>query len=106
MATPVTLAGAVPDTQYPFDGADLTGYLFRGEPAPDRELFWRINSSGALRDGDLKPLRRNGQDQLFDVRADPRELVDLAQTRPAEAAELVAQWDRVDATLLPYPERT
>ncbi|WZU30946.1 Arylsulfatase [Rhodococcus ruber] len=105
-ATLVALAGATPDAGYPFDGADLTGYLFRGEPVPDRELFWRVNSSGALRDGDLKLLRANGQDQLFDVRADPRELVDLAQARPTELADLVARWERVDATLLPYPERT
>ena len=31
-----------PDPEYPLDGTSLAGYLLRGRPVPQRDLFWRM----------------------------------------------------------------
>jgi arylsulfatase A-like enzyme len=102
-ATFLELAGAKPDPHYPLDGASLVDHLFRGKPAPERDLFWRMRGERALRRGDLKYLRlADGADRLHDLAADAREQANLARARPAELADLRSAWEAIDATLLPY----
>jgi arylsulfatase A-like enzyme len=91
--------------------------LVDGEEYPEHDLFWRISSQGALRRGRFKYLR-DGRDRaylgnwprsygryelLYDVTVDGREAADLARRYPEVVAEMRATWDRIDATLLPYP---
>jgi arylsulfatase A-like enzyme len=103
-ATLLEVAGATASPDRPLDGASLAGHLLRGEPAPQRDLFWRMRGERALRRGDLKYVRlSDGVDHLYDLGADVREQADLARRRPAELAELRGAWEGVDATLLPYP---
>ncbi|MFF9280922.1 sulfatase family protein [Streptomyces griseosporeus] len=103
-ATLLEAAGARPDPAHPLDGRSLAGYLLRGERAPERDLFWRVRGNRALRRGKWKYYRdTGGRDHLFDLSSDLREQADLATARPDLLAELRAAWERVDATLLPYP---
>jgi arylsulfatase A-like enzyme len=102
-ATFLELAGAKPHRDYPPDGVSLVGHLFRGRPAPERDLFWRMRSSRALRRGNLKYVQNaNGPAALYDVAEDAREQANLATKRSADLAELKAAWDRINGDLLPY----
>ncbi|RJQ81485.1 twin-arginine translocation pathway signal protein [Pseudonocardiaceae bacterium YIM PH 21723] len=104
--TPTLLeaAGAAPHPSYPLDGANLTGYLLRGEKFPQRDLFWRTKGERALRRGDWKYYRgTDGQDVLFNLPADPREQANKATAEPALLRDLKASWEKTDATLLKYP---
>ncbi|MGV9926540.1 sulfatase-like hydrolase/transferase [Nocardia rhamnosiphila] len=102
-ATLLSLAGAPTDDSRTLDGADLRDYLFGDGLIPHRELFWRIQSGGALRDGDFKLLRTPDADKLFDLADDPREQANLAGRYPARLRDLVARWEAVNDALLPYP---
>ncbi|NHC46669.1 sulfatase family protein [Motilibacter aurantiacus] len=102
-ATLLELGGAAADPAYPLDGKSLAGYLLRGEQAPERDLFWRVRGSRALRRGDWKYYQ--GSDnvpRLYDLARDVHEQADRAAAEPALLADLRASWERVDATLLPY----
>ncbi|KRC53958.1 MULTISPECIES: sulfatase-like hydrolase/transferase [unclassified Nocardioides] len=101
-ATFLELAGASPDPSYPLDGTSLVPHLFEGEDVPERDLFWRTRSGRALRRGDLKYVRLNNTDYLYDLGADVREQANLAAKRPADLAELRSAWEAVNATLLAY----
>ncbi|HVK27732.1 MAG TPA: sulfatase-like hydrolase/transferase [Nocardioides sp.] len=101
-ATFLELGGAEPDPSYPLDGTSLVPHLFEGEDVPERDLFWRTRSGRALRRGDLKYVRINNTDYLYDLAADAREQANLATRRPADLAELRRAWEKVDATLLAY----
>ncbi|MCP3803904.1 sulfatase-like hydrolase/transferase [Allokutzneria sp. A3M-2-11 16] len=112
-ATLLEVAGARPHAAHPLDGVSLAGHLLRGEAAPARDLFWRQNGQRALRRGKWKYYRaerariplHNGKDVLFDLEQDQHEGADRSAHEPALVAELKAAWEKVDATLLPYPRR-
>ena len=101
-ATILELAGAEAEPGYEPDGTSLAGYLLRGRPVPQRDLFWRMVGQRALRRGDLKYVRTEGTDHLYDLAADVREQADLAGRRPADLASLRSAWESIDAELLPY----
>jgi len=119
-ATFLDAAGTGPDPGHPLDGVSLLPWLVDGAPYPEHDLFWRIASQGALRRGRFKYLR-DGRDRalvgnwprrhrpgrpyeyLYDVTVDGREAADLARAHPEVVAELRAEWDRIDGTLLPVP---
>ncbi|MEU4426947.1 sulfatase-like hydrolase/transferase [Actinoplanes sp. NPDC024001] len=103
-ATLLEIAGAEPHPDYPLDGASLAGYLLRGTPAPERDLFWRTRANRALRRGKWKYLRLSatGGDALYDLTTDPREQANLAAKHPQLVAELRARWEEIDAPQLRY----
>ena len=94
-----------PDPAYPLDGTSLVPHLFEGVACPQRDLFWRTRDGRALRRGDLKYVRLDGVDHLYDVEADSREQADLAKKRPQDLAALRTAWEQVNQGLLPYPAR-
>ncbi len=96
-ATLLGLAGIEPPR--PLDGIDLMP-LIRGEPAPDRMLFWRIvrrdRRQWAAREGRFKYLRIEDHEMLFDVESDPGEATDLLAVHPERTARLrsaLRAWD-------------
>ncbi|HEY8984865.1 MAG TPA: sulfatase-like hydrolase/transferase [Streptomyces sp.] len=102
-ATLLELGGAHPDPAHPLDGTSLAGYLLRGEPLPERDLFWRVRANKALRRGDWKYYQdKDKVDHLYNLAADSREQADLAPDEPELLAELKAAWEKTAATLLPY----
>ena len=90
-ATAVALSGAPvgPD----LDGVDLTPFL-KGQKTGDahRQLFWRSNYQGAMREGRWKMVKAEDAYYLFDLKADIGERRDLAATNPKRLAEMKATW--------------
>jgi arylsulfatase A-like enzyme len=97
-------AGVPPAAQAPTDGLSLLPALL-DRRVVERELCWRFkaHSQAALRRGAWKYLRLNGTEYLFDVVADPQERGNLRTHHPDRFASMKADWDRWNATMLPYP---
>ncbi len=103
LPTLLAAAGAAPDPAYPPDGANLLPVLL-GEQAPaERTLFWRYkaNEQRAVRSGDWKYLKLNGNEFLFDLSVDHRERANLAYRYPERLADLKQQWETWNADMLP-----
>lgn len=99
MPTFLAAAGVSPDPSFPSDGIDL---LPRLQSPASRSLFWRYKHEAqrAHVEGDWKYLRINGNDFLFDVRADQHERANLKQRHPEVFARLAAAWEGWNATML------
>jgi arylsulfatase A-like enzyme len=100
--TLVTAAGTSMDSAYPPDGESLLPALTeRATPHP-RKFYWRYKagSQRALRDGDLKYLRINGNEFLFDVVRDPRERANLKERDKDAFERLKKDWEVWNATML------
>ena len=97
---PTALAAAGLPPEKKLDGVNLLPFL-KGEAsgAPHQQLYWRAkNAQGwAVRQGDWKLLYnqkvKNPKLELFDVRKDAAESVDLATAHPEKVAELKQAWD-------------
>ncbi|WP_082577487.1 MULTISPECIES: sulfatase-like hydrolase/transferase [unclassified Massilia] len=103
LPTLLAAAGGAPDPAYPPDGQDLLPVL-TGQRAPgERTLFWRYkaNAQRAVRSGNWKYLRLNGNDFLFDVSVDQRERANLAQRHPDVFDKLKGEWESWNASMLP-----
>ena len=83
LPTLLAAAGTSPDAAYPSDGEDLGPILAGRVPPHPRKLFWRykFGSQRAVRDGNWKYLRIQGNEFLFDVVQDPRERANLKERR-------------------------
>ncbi|MFM8610893.1 MAG: sulfatase [Burkholderiaceae bacterium] len=104
-ATMLEVGGAKPHPDYPLDGASLTAVLRDASHAFARPLHWRMNHRGqrALRDGDWKYLRVDGNDYLFNIPADERERANLAPRQPERLARMREAWEAWEATVPPIP---
>ncbi len=82
------------------DGKSFVAAL-KGEPFARESIFWHFphysnhgmqSPGGAVRSGDYKLLEyfENNSVQLFNLKKDPGERVDLAKAQPEKAAELLA----------------
>lgn len=103
LPTLLAAAGGAPDPAYPPDGQNLLPVL-TGQRAPaERTLFWRYkaNAQRAVRSGNWKYLRINGNEFLFDVTVDQRERANLAQRHPDVFNRLKGEWETWSASMLP-----
>ena len=103
LPTLLDAAGLAPHEDYPSDGLSVLPML-TGEFRPVRRtLFWRYKSNAqrAVRDGDLKYLKIQENEFLFDVVVDPRERGNLKARRPDDFARLTAAWAAWNETMLP-----
>ena len=105
-ATLLDAAGAPADPAHPLDGISLLPVLRDAAHSFRRPLHWRMNHRGqrALRDGDWKYLRVDGNDYLFNIPADERERANLGAREPARLAAIRAAWESWNATMPPIPE--
>jgi arylsulfatase A-like enzyme len=104
-ATLLDAAGVAADPVYPLDGISLLPVLQQPGRLFHRPLYWRMNHRGqrALRDGDWKYLRVDGNDYLFNIAADERERANLAAREPARLAAMREAWSRWNDTMPPIP---
>lgn len=106
LPTLLAAAGTAPDPRYPSDGQDLSPVLTGKAPPTPRQLFWRYkaNAQQAMRDGDLKYLKLNGNTFLFDVVADPMERANLKDRQKDTFQRLERRWREWEQTMLPLSE--
>jgi arylsulfatase A-like enzyme len=104
-ATLLDAAGVAADPGYPLDGVSLLPVLRQADRFFHRPLYWRMNHRGqrALRDGDWKYLRVDGNDYLFNIAADERERANLAPREPARLAAMREAWERWNDGMPPIP---
>ena len=105
-ATMMTLGGASPDPDYPLDGVSLTEVLHDPAHTFARPMHWRMNHRGqrAMRLGDYKYLRVDGNDYLFNIPADARERANLGGHLPAQLQALRENWEAWNASMPAIPE--
>jgi arylsulfatase B len=89
------------------DGVNLIKFLTNDNAdRPHETLFWRQGARAALRHGDWKIVRPGPNQrrwELFDLRADPGEKIDLAGQETARAAELIQRWEELNKTQMRDP---
>lgn len=84
------------------DGVDLVPFL-TGEArgVPHETLFWRRSEAAAVREGDWKLVRSNGNPTLlFDLGRDPSERRDLSGDEPEVLAELTEKLEAWEAGMM------
>ncbi|MDP3411802.1 MAG: sulfatase-like hydrolase/transferase, partial [Polaromonas sp.] len=104
-ATLLDAAGVAAAPGYPLDGMSLLPVLQQPERHFYRPLYWRMNHRGqrALRDGDWKYLRVDGNDYLFNIPADERERANLASREPTRLAAMREAWERWNDSMPAIP---
>ena len=104
-ATFLDAAGVAAAPDYPLDGVSLLPVLRDGSHSFERPLYFRMNHRGqrALRDGDWKYLRVDGDDYLFNIPSDERERANHAPREPRRLQAMRAAWEAWNATMPPIP---
>lgn len=94
----------VDDSQ--FDGMNLMPVILGDEPVRERTIFWRFENGdqAAVRQGDWKYFRADGQEWLFDVEKGPHERNQLADDYPDKFEELKSLWESWNSEMEPYRE--
>lgn len=102
LPTLLAAAGGKPDPDYPSDGENILPVL-KGAPPHYRTLYWRYKACNqrALRDANLKYLKINENEFLFDVVVDQRERANLKDKKPQEFERLKKLWTDLDSKFLP-----
>jgi len=99
-ATAAAAAGASVPTDRTMDGVNLVPYI-TGETqgAPHQSIFWRSGGYRVLLAGDWKiQVDDNpGKTWLYDLKTDPTEQTNLADSNPDKLAEMKALLDKVNA---------
>lgn len=105
-ATFLDAAGVAAAPDYPLDGISLLPVLDDSAHHFERPLYFRMNHRGqrALRDGDWKYLRVDGNDYLFNIPADERERANRAPREPQRLEAMRAAWEAWNATMPSIPE--
>ena len=87
LPTLLAAAGLAPDRA--LDGVNLLPLATGGTTAPPRAVMhWLLGANHAVRRGDLKYVRQDREDFLFDLAADPGEAANLATKSPVLVSEL------------------
>ena len=98
----VVAAAGLKSPPRPYDGKDLMVQLSDKAVWSRKPLFWRSTPIRAVRDGDWKYLETyDGERFLYDVKADPRETVNLASREPERVAALKAKLDAWETDKVP-----
>lgn len=107
LPTFLAAAGGTPDPRLQFDGVNIAPAI-SGEALPERSLFWRYKGHGqrAVRRGNLKYLKIDQNEFLFDVVADPLERANLKHREPDTFVALKAEWETWDKTMLPLDPKS
>ena len=88
-----------------YDGMDLSAQIMEGAAPVTRTLFWRMKAynQAAIRRGDWKYFKINGQEHLFNLAKDERERAVLNDLHPEILEELKLEWDAWNREMLSYP---
>ena len=69
--------------------------IFHGKTREShKEIYWHFGSANAVRQGDLKAVRQGRSSwELYDLKADPSEVNNLAKVNPEKTKELGKMWE-------------
>ena len=69
--------------------------IFKGKQREShKEIYWHFGRANAVRQGDLKVVRQGKSSwELYDLKADPSEMNDLAKDKPQKTMELANLWE-------------
>ena len=69
--------------------------IFHGKTREShKEIYWHFGSANAVRQGDLKAVRQGRSAwELYDLKADPSEVNNLAKVNPEKTKELGKMWE-------------
>jgi len=69
--------------------------IFKGKQREShKEIYWHFGRANAVRQGDLKVVRQGKSPwELYDLKADPSEMNDLAKDKPQKTMELANLWE-------------
>ncbi|MEQ1945690.1 MAG: sulfatase-like hydrolase/transferase [Bryobacteraceae bacterium] len=103
MPTFLAAGGGTPDSAHALDGMNLLPQLTQGAAPVPRRIYWRyhFNQQRALRDGDMKYVRINENEFLFNVANDPLERANLKDRQPEVFKQMVAAYNEWNSTMLP-----
>ncbi len=103
MPTTLAAVGAEWDSALPLDGVNLVPYITgQSTGRPHDTLYWRRGVAAAVRDGDWKLIRSQGNpDLLFNLADDPGERENLADQHPQRVAQLKAKLSAWEKDLAP-----
>ncbi len=87
-----------------FDGASFWPLISKGEPIPERTLFWRMGAQKAVRRGKWKLLVDSNGEKLYDLAADMGETKDRLSEEPAVAEELRMALKKWEEDIPPSPK--
>ena len=103
-STFITLGGGRYEQEFPVDGLDMTGMLFRDESSPRDEIIFEVSGSvriPTIRKGDFKLMGK----LLYNIKTDPCETTDIAEQHPDIVKRLGARLLEVDAERPPLGEK-
>ncbi|MFY3382748.1 sulfatase [Paracidovorax sp. MALMAid1276] len=105
-ATMLDAAGVPAAPDHPLDGRSLMPLLRDASVHDEPALFWRMNHRGqrAMRQGDWKYLRVDGNDYLFNLALDERERANRAPVEPERLLHMRAAWEAWNASMPAVPE--
>lgn len=105
MATCLDVAGATYPREFngnriqPLEGISLTA-VFKGRRLDERPLFWEHEGNRAVRNGRWKLVSRYPHNwELYDLRKDRSETMDVAATKPEITASLAALYNQWQARI-------
>lgn len=91
----------------PEEGTSLVKYFRKPELSSSRTLFWEHLGNCAMRQGDFKLVKEYPQKEweLYNLKPDPTELMNLAQTMPDKVKEMDKKYQAwaARAFVRPYP---
>lgn len=103
-----TLAAATgqPVDDAAYDGDNLLDVLTGTSEPRERTLYWRFKNGeqAAVRRGDWKYLRADGEEWLFNLATNPHERAQLKVKFPEQFQALRTLWEKWNKDMLPYPE--
>lgn len=104
-ATFFDAAGVRAHPDYPLDGLSLLPVFDDPSRTVERELFWRMKyrDQRALRCGNWKYLRLEGDEFLFDLAHDGRERANQGLREPERLAAMRERYEAWHATMPPVP---
>ena len=117
LPTALAAAGVTAKPEWKLDGVNLLPYLTgQNSGVPHEALYWRFGQQIAIRMGDWKLVKGVGSKgvegverqgkastegaELYNLKQDIGEKIDLAQKEPAKFKELAAAWDKWNSELV------
>ena len=104
LPTLAAATGGALDSAIPPDGTNLLEVMTGAAPIESRKLFWRFReqAQAAVRDGDWKYLRMNGEEALYDLERDPRERANRREHQVSTFERLRNEFNDWNAGMLAY----